>query len=96
MQGHQDRRAPHDRIVGIPRVAEDRGRSGVPIVQVEHVDRPAVGAERLEGGPTEEAEPPGVVGEVAGRVAVEPVTVERGRVVDQAQPIAVGRRRRGS
>ena len=63
----------------------------MPVVEVEDVDRPAVGAERLERGPAEQPEPPGVVGVVAGGVAVEPLAVEGRRVVDQAQPVAVGR-----
>ena len=36
-------------------------------------------------------EPPRVVGVVPGVVAVEPVPIERRRVVDEPQPIAVGR-----
>ncbi len=45
VEGHQDRRAPHDRIVGVASVAEDRRRAAVPVVQVQHVDGPAVGAQ---------------------------------------------------
>ena len=68
-----------------------RGRAGVPVVEVEDVDRPAIGAQRLERGPAEQPEPPRVVGVVAGRVAVEALAIECRRMVDQAQPIAVGR-----
>jgi hypothetical protein len=58
-------------------------------VQVDHVDRSAVGPERLECGPTEQAEAPGVVGVVAAdRIAVVAGPVEGRRVVDQAEPIA--------
>ena len=76
-------------------VAVDRGRARVPVVQMEDVDRPAVGTERLERGAAEQPEAPRVVRVVAVRVAVEPLAVEGRRMVDEAQPVAVGRRRRG-
>ena len=44
-----------------------------------------VGPQRLEGGPAEDAEAPRVVG-----VVVEPGAVEGRRVVDEAEPVAVG------
>ena len=53
---------------------------------------PRASPERLERGPAEQPEPPGVVGEVAaaGR-AVEAVAIERGRVVDEPEAVAVRR-----
>ena len=54
-------------------------------MDVEQVDRAALGPERLEGRPAEQAESPGVVG-----VAVDPVAIEGRREIDQAEAIAVG------
>jgi hypothetical protein len=93
----QDDRRPTDhRVVGVPAVAEQRDRAGVPVVDVDQVDRPlaprGVGPERLERGPAEQPEPPGVVGEVAAaRRTVEAVAVEGGRVVDEPEAVAVRR-----
>ena len=90
VQGHDHGGAADDRIVGVALVAVDRGRPGVPVVEVEHVERPVVRAEGLQRGPAEQPEPPGVVGVVARRVAVEALAIERGGMVDQAEAVAVG------
>ena len=89
VQGHQDRCPADDRVILVPRVPEDGRGPGVPVVQVQDVDRYRVGPHRLERRAAEQPEPPRVVGVVSGRVAVEPVAVERGRVVDQAQAIPI-------
>ncbi len=93
VQGHDHGRRADDRVVGVAQVAQDRGRSGLPVVEVDDIDRPAVGAQRLERRPAVQPEAPGVVGEVARRVAIERRPVEGGRVIDQAQPIAADERR---
>ena len=54
-----------DRVVRVAVVAEDRGRPGVPVVEVQDVDRRTVGPERLQRGPAEQPEAPGVVRVVA-------------------------------
>ena len=59
-------------------------RAGVPVVDVEHVQRHAVALQGGERHAAEHREPPRVVGEVVVRVAVE-----RGGHVDQPQPVAV-------
>ena len=94
VERHQDRRPADDRVVGVAGVAKDRRGSGVPVVEVDDVHRAIVGPERLERGPAEQPESPGVVGVIARGIAVEPVAIERRRVVDEAQPVAVrpGRR----
>ena len=91
VEGDQDRRPVDDRIGRVTDVALDRRGAGVPIVQVEDVERAPVGTQRFQRRPAEEPEAPRVVGVIAGIVAVEAVAIERGRMVDQAQPIAVGR-----
>ena len=75
----------------IPEVAEDRRGTGVPVMEMQDVERAAVGAQRLQRGPAEQPEAPRVVGVVAGVVAVEALAIECRRVVDQPQPVAVGR-----
>ncbi|MEJ7695221.1 MAG: hypothetical protein WKF78_00825 [Candidatus Limnocylindrales bacterium] len=57
---------------------------------MDHVDRPAIGTQRLQRSPPEQSEPPGIVGVVAVSVAVETDPVECRRMVDQAQSIAIG------
>lgn len=89
MQGHDDCRASEDRVVGVTLLAEDRRRTGVPVVQVQDVERPPVGPHGFEGGPAQQPEAPGVVGIVSGGVAVQPVPLEGRRVVDESEPVAV-------
>ena len=61
-------------------VTEGQQEAGVPIVEMDDIDRPPVRAQGLQGGPAEQPEPPGVVRIVTGGVAVEPLAIERGRV----------------
>ena len=85
------RRPADGRVVAVEAVAEHRRRSRLPVVEVEYIDPALLGAQRLQRGPREQAEAPRVVGVVPRVVAVEPVPVERRRVIDEPQPIAVGR-----
>ena len=62
----------------------------MPVVQMQHVNWAGVGTECLERGSAEQPEPPGVVGKIPGRVAVEPLAIEGRGMIHQAQPIAVG------
>ena len=91
VQGHEHRRVTDRRVARIADVAVDGGGAGVPVVQVQDVDRPAVRTERLERRAAEQPEAPRVVRVVAVRVPVEPVAIEGRRMIDQAQPVAVGR-----
>ena len=81
-----DRHAGEERVPG--RLAagplQQRG-AGVPVVQVEDVERRAVALERGEGRPAEEREPPRVVGVVVER--------RRGRRPAGRPPGAAGSRR---
>ena len=86
----QDRRAAEDRVGRVANVAVDRRRRGMPVVEVEHVDRPPICPERLESSAAEQPEPPRVVRVVAGRVAVEAIAIEGSRMVDQPQSVAIG------
>ena len=91
VQGHEHRRVTDRLVTPIADVAVDGGGAGVPVVQVEDVDRPAVRPERLERRATEQPEAPRVVRVVAVRIPVEPLAIEGRRVVHEAQPVAVGR-----
>ena len=87
----QDRGEPapaHDRIGRVEAIAEDERGRGVPVVDVEQVDRPSLGPERLQRRPPEQAEAPGVV-----RVTVDRVPIEGGREIDEPEPVAVGQHR---
>ena len=90
VERHDERRPPDDRVVRVALVAPDRRGPGVPVVEVEHVDGLAFGPQRLEGGATEQPEPPGVVRVVPGGIPVEALAVEGGRMVHQSQPVAIG------
>ena len=80
-----DRGAGEERIArGVrPGPLEERG-AGVPVVDVEDVERAAVAPQGRERRAAEDGEPPRVVG-----VVVERVAVEGGGDVDEAQPVAV-------
>jgi hypothetical protein len=60
------------------------------------VDGPALRATRLESGPRQQPEAPGVVGKLAGGVAVEAVPAVRRRVVDEAEAMITRSAARGS
>ncbi len=89
MEGVHDGRPPDDWIVGVPAIAVQGDGAGVPIVDVEHVDRrPAargVCPDRLERSPAEHPEPPGIV-----RLVVEAVAVEGRRMVHEPEAVAIG------
>ena len=89
MERQQHRGTRDDRVVRVADVAIDGRGTRVPVVGMHDVDRAAVRAERLEGRPTEQAEAPRIVRVVARRVAIEALAIEGGRVVDEAQPVAV-------
>ena len=73
----------------VPEVPEDGGGPGLPVVQMQHVDRTPVGPQRLERGPAVQPEPPGVVRIVPGGVAVEALTIECRRIVHEPQAVPV-------
>ena len=83
--------APDDRVVRVAGVPEDRRRTRVPVVEVEDVDRAAVGRAAPRG-------PPGRTGRTARRCRRSRrrrprrsrLAVERGGVVDEAEPVPVG------
>ncbi len=90
VDGHGHRRGSDHGVVGVDEVPQEHGRAGVPVVEGDDVDRPPLGAPRLEGSPAEQPEAPCVVGIVAGGIAVEAGPVERRRVIDEAEAIARG------
>ena len=59
----------------------------MPVVEAQHVGR-TLEPHPLERRAAEQPEPPRVVPVVAGRVAVERVTVKGRRMVDEAETIA--------
>ncbi len=69
---------------GDPPGALEQRRAGMPVVDVEDVERRPVALEGGERRAAQDGEPPRVVG-----VVVEPVAVERRGHVDEAQPVAV-------
>ena len=87
---HQGGRSPDDRVVGIEAVPQEDRRTGMPVVEMEDVDRSTVGPEGLQGRSTEQPEAPRVVRVVdAARLAVVTRPIEGRRVIDQAKPVAV-------
>lgn len=82
-----DRRPGNKRVGGVSHVPEDHRGHGLPIVEVQHVHGSIIDQERLEGGPAQQPEAPAVVRVISVGVAVEPVAVERGWVVDQPHPV---------
>ena len=84
VKGQDDRRRRDVRVVGVLRVAEDRGRRGVPVVEVDDIRRPALGPKGLEGRPAQETEAPRVVWKV-----VEAVAIEGLRRIDEAEAVAI-------
>ncbi len=47
VERHEDRRAAHDRVIGVALVTPDGGRTGVPVMQVDDIDRTTVGSQNL-------------------------------------------------
>ncbi len=82
-------RARHDGIIRVPQVPEDRGGAGLPVVEVQDVERTVVHPQGLHRGSAVQPEPPGVVRIVPRSVAVEALAIECRRVVDEPQAIPV-------
>lgn len=80
---------PRDERVGlVGAVAQHHGRRGLPVVQVQDVDRPLVVQQSLDRGAAEQAEPPAVVDVVGRAIAVVALAVEGGRMIDEPDAIA--------
>ena len=80
--------ATHDGIVPIPAVAKDGCGRGMPVMQTQDIRWAVLDSRRLQRGPAEQPEPPGVVRVITGRIAVELGTVEGRRMVDQPKAVA--------
>ena len=91
VQRRDDRRSTDDRVVGVAERPEHGRRTCLPVVEMQHVHRLAVGAQRLHGRPAVQPEAPGVVGVVARGVAIERGPIVGGRMVHEAQSIAIRR-----
>jgi hypothetical protein len=91
VDGQQDGHARKPRLGGEHPIALQQRRARVPVVDVEDVHAATLAADRLEGRAAEQAEAPRIVRVVARRIAVEGVSIERGRVVHEPEAIAVGR-----
>ena len=88
VHGQQGRRAADDRVVPELAVTDQQHRSGMPVVEMEDVDRRILGAEDLEGRTPQQPEPPGIVREVAVGIAVIAGAIEGRWVIHQAKPVS--------